>query len=53
MMMANPQGSSALSAMSDFQIFMTLIGSPDAGETAARCNAVVNVLTILIPGYSV
>ena len=50
---ANPQGSSILSAMSNFQIFMTLISPPDANEKNERQGKIIDVLTILFAGYQV
>ena len=52
-MAANPKGSFALSIMSDFQIFMTLISSLDEEERHTRHEQIINVLTILLPGYTV
>ena len=50
---ANPQGKTALSHMNNFQIFMTLISPQDEKEKQERYMQIVNVLTILIPGYVV
>lgn len=47
---SNPQGSSALSVMSDFQIFMTLIEAQE-GDKSKRQSNLVNALAILVPGY--
>ena len=52
-MAANPKGSSVLQIMSDFQIFMTLISPLDEDEKKERYGQVIDVLTILIPGYTV
>lgn len=52
-MAANPQGASSLSAMSDFQIFMTLINVPDDEKRAQIQNNLIMALTILFPGYGV
>lgn len=50
---ANPQGASRLSTMSDFQLFMTLVGNADQQETFARQNKICSVLTLFLPGYIV
>ena len=50
---ANPQGASSLSAMSNFQIFMTLINIPDDVRRLEIQNNVIMVLTILFPGYGI
>ena len=50
---ANPQGASSLSAMSNFQIFMTLINIPDDVRRLEIQNNLIMVLTILFPGYGI
>lgn len=50
---ANPKGASRLSAMNDFQIFMTLISQAGDNKTYERQNQVCSVLAILFPGYTV
>ena len=50
---ANPKGASSLSAMSNFQIFMTLMASDEVDGKAERQNNVINTLTIFLPGYTI
>lgn len=49
---ANPQGASRLSAMSDFQIFMTLINVPEEETRLKIQNNLMAVCTILFLGYN-
>lgn len=49
---ANPKGSSHLSAMNNFQIFMTLITDPEAKNIAQKRNDLLSVFTILFPKYN-
>ena len=48
---SNPQGASNLSTMSDFQIFMTLVNVPDQTSRMIIQNNLINLFTILFPGY--
>ena len=48
---SNPEGASSLSNMTDFQIFMTLINNPDVKERSRIQGNLIDVLTILFPGY--
>lgn len=49
---ANPQGSSALSAMNNFEIFMTLITNPEVNNAADKKNSILSVFTLLFPAYT-
>lgn len=49
---ANPKGASRLAAMSNFQIFMTLINVPDEQARSQIQNNLIAVFTILFPGYT-
>lgn len=49
---ANPQGASYLSALNNFQIFMTLINVPDEETKTEIQNNIIALFTILFPGYS-
>lgn len=48
----NAEGNSHLSAMSNFQIFMTLMTDPSIENRTERMNNMLSVLTILFPGYT-
>lgn len=50
---SNPEGSSSLSAMNNFQIFMTLLVNTEADNRAARQNNMLSTFTLLFPGYRV
>ena len=52
MVMANQEGNSNLAAMTNFQIFMTLINDPNVKDGAIRKNSIIEFFTILFPGYS-
>lgn len=45
------EGNSRLSNMSDFEIFMTLLTDAKNENVASRQNNVINVLTLMFPGY--
>ena len=49
---SNPQGSSALNAMNNFQIFMTLVTNPEMADMAQKKNIVLSVFAILFPKYT-
>ena len=49
---ANPQGSSALNTMNNFEIFMTLITSPEVNNSAQKKNNILSVFAILFPSYT-
>lgn len=49
---ANPQGSSALNNMNNFEIFMTLITNQEVSNVAQKKNNILSVLTILFPAYT-
>ena len=49
---ANPKGASSLSVMSDFQIFMTLMGLVEGEESTRIQNNLMTVFTIIFPGYT-
>ena len=46
-----PQDNSRLSSMTDFDIFMTLLTDPKAENIKKRQTDLLNVLTIMFPGY--
>jgi len=50
---SNPEGSSSLSAMNNFEIFMTLLVNTEADNRAARQNNMLSTFTLLFPGYRV
>ncbi len=50
---SNPKGASSLSAMSDFQIFMTLMNPPEEEAKLKVQNNMISTLTILFPGYGI
>lgn len=45
------EDNSRLSSMNDFDIFMTLLTDPKAENSRKRQNDLLNVLTIMFPGY--
>lgn len=49
---SNPQGSSALSAMNNFQIFMTLITDPEMKNVNEKRNMIMSMFILLFPGYT-
>lgn len=49
---ANPQGSSALQAMNNFQIFMTLVTDPEMKNVNEKRNAMISMFVLLFPGYT-
>lgn len=51
-MMANPEGASHLSEMSDFQIFMTLVNVPEENSRLQIQHNLETLFTILFPGYT-
>ena len=51
-MAANPQGSSALQAMNNFQIFMTLVTDPEMKNVNEKRNAIISMFVLLFPGYT-
>lgn len=51
-MAANPQGSSALNAMNNFQIFMTLITDPEMKNVTEKKNMILSMFALLFPKYT-
>ena len=51
-MAANPQGSSALNAMNNFQIFMTLVTDPEMKNVAEKKNMILSMFALLFPKYT-
>lgn len=51
-MAANPQGSSALNAMNNFQIFMTLVTDPEMKNVAEKKNMILSMFALLFPRYT-
>lgn len=49
---ANPQGSSALSAMNNFQIFMTLVSDPEVKDVNEKRENILAMFVLLFPGYN-
>ena len=49
---ANPQGSSALNNMNNFQIFMTLITDPEVKNVGEKRNMILSMFTLLFPAYT-
>lgn len=49
---SNPQGSSALSAMNNFQIFMTLVNDPQIQNVNEKRQDVIAMFILLFPGYN-
>ena len=49
---ANPQGSSALNAMNNFQIFMTLITDPEMKNVTEKKNMILSMFALLFPKYT-
>lgn len=49
---ANPQGSSALKAMNNFQIFMTLVTDPEMKNVTEKRDMILSMFILLFPGYT-
>ena len=52
LMARQDQDNSRLQNMSDFEIFMTLLMDPNSNNAASRQNTLINVFTIMFPGYT-
>ena len=52
LMARQDQDNSHLQNMSDFDIFMTLLMDPKAENSTSRQNTLINVFTIMFPGYT-
>lgn len=49
---SNPQGNTGLEAMSNFQVFMTLITDEKVKDVEKRRNDIISFFTLLFPGYN-
>ena len=50
-MAANPQGSSALQAMNNFQIFMTMVTNTEMKDVKQKQETILAMFVLLFPGY--